>query len=72
MLSVLSTDVKRYLSYGTISNSNVCGPFSDMESPELLHSLKIFGLPNHCLDVKVGVPVILLKNLNQSIGLCND
>ena len=45
--------------------------FSDMEPPQLLYSLKISGLPNHCLGLKVGVPVILLKNLNQSIGLCN-
>jgi len=42
-----------------------------MEPPELLHSLKISGLLNHCLDLKVGAPVILLRNLNQSIGLCN-
>jgi len=55
-----------------LSNSNDCGTFSDMEPPELLHSLKISGLPNPCLELKVGAPVILLKNLNKSIGLCND
>ena len=71
MLSMLPGDVKSYLSCDTISNANDCGPFGDMEPPELLHSLKISGLPNHCLDLKIGAPVILLRNLNQSIGLCN-
>ena len=71
MLSMLLGDVKGYLSYDSLSNANDCGPFSDMESTELLHSIKISRLPNHCLGLKVGVPVILLKNLNQSIGLCN-
>ena len=68
---MLPGDVKSYLSCDTISNANESGPFGDMEPPELLHSLKISGLPNHCLDLKVGALVILLRNLNQSIGLCN-
>jgi len=59
------------MSYDTLSNSNDGGTFSDMEPPELLHSLKILGLPNHFLELKIGAPVILLRNLNQSIGLCN-
>jgi len=37
----------------------------DMEPLGLLHSLKISELPNHRLDLKVGVSVILLGNLNQ-------
>ena len=28
-------------------------------------------MPNHCLELKVGALVILLRNLNQSIELCN-
>jgi len=36
-----------------------------------LHSLKISGLPNQSLELKIGAPVILLRNLNQSIRLCN-
>lgn len=31
----------------------------------------ILNYPNHRLALKVGVPVILLRNLNQSKGLCN-
>ncbi|KAH8968658.1 hypothetical protein BDL97_03G140000 [Sphagnum fallax] len=29
------------------------------------------GIANHELELKVGVPILLLRNLNQSIGLCN-
>jgi ATP-dependent DNA helicase PIF1 len=40
-------------------------------SPEFLRSLKIPGLPPGELRLKVGVPIILLRNLNPSEGLCN-
>ncbi|XP_028758514.1 ATP-dependent DNA helicase PIF1-like [Neltuma alba] len=29
------------------------------------------GLPNHALKLKVGVPVILIWNIDKSNGLCN-
>jgi len=68
---MIPRDVKSYMSCDTLFNSNDCGAFSDMEPPELLHSLKISGLPNHCLELKVGASVILLRNFNQSIGQWN-
>ncbi|XP_076927745.1 uncharacterized protein LOC143591424 [Bidens hawaiensis] len=45
---------------------------STLYSPELLNGLRISGLPNHKLVLKVGVPVMLLRNLNQKEGLCNE
>ena len=68
---MLPGDEKSHLNCDTLPNANDCGPFNDMEPPKLLHSLKIYDMPNHCLDLKVDAPVILLRNLNQSIGLCN-
>src|SRR5438270_10509732 len=38
---------------------------------EFLNSLTIGGLPSHKLSLKVGSPIILLRNLNPSDGLCN-
>jgi len=38
---------------------------------EFLHSLNIGSLPPHVLNLKIGCPVILLRNINPSIGLCN-
>ena len=39
--------------------------------PKFLHSLKASGLPLGELRLKVGCPVILLRNLAPSVGLCN-
>jgi len=38
---------------------------------EFLDTLRFSGIANHELEFKVGVPILLLRNLNQSIGLCN-
>ncbi|GAU50222.1 hypothetical protein TSUD_409010 [Trifolium subterraneum] len=32
----------------------------------------VLGIPNHRLTLKVGVPVMLLRNIDQAMGLCND
>jgi ATP-dependent DNA helicase PIF1 len=40
-------------------------------SVEFLNILQFSGITNHKLKLKVGVPILLLHNLNQSIGLCN-
>ena len=44
---------------------------SQLYSPEFLRSLKIPELPPGELKLKIGVPIILLRNLNPSEGLCN-
>ena len=38
---------------------------------EFLNSLTSAGFPPHELELKLGCPVILLRNLNPKIGLCN-
>jgi ATP-dependent DNA helicase PIF1 len=38
---------------------------------EFLNTLQFSGIANHKLELKVGVPILLLRNLNQLIGLCN-
>ncbi|XP_074341982.1 uncharacterized protein LOC141679381 [Apium graveolens] len=38
---------------------------------EYLNAINIPGLPLHELKLKVGVVVMLMRNLNQTLGLCN-
>ncbi|XP_057746484.1 uncharacterized protein LOC130965740 [Arachis stenosperma] len=60
-----------------LSSVSICMDEENMESqldlygPELLNSINYCGLPPHKLILKVGVPVMLLRNINQSSGLYN-
>jgi hypothetical protein len=38
---------------------------------EFLNTLEVSGMPSHKLSLKIGAPVILLRNLDPLAGLCN-
>jgi ATP-dependent DNA helicase PIF1 len=40
-------------------------------TPEFLSTLRTYGLPNHQIKLKIGSPIILLRNIDQSEGSCN-
>ncbi|GJZ47648.1 putative PIF1 DNA helicase/replication protein A1-like protein [Tanacetum coccineum] len=40
-------------------------------SIEFVNGLKFSSVPNHELKLKVGVPIMLLQNIDQANGLCN-
>ncbi|KAF7150822.1 hypothetical protein RHSIM_Rhsim02G0216400 [Rhododendron simsii] len=40
--------------------------------PEFLNSLNPSGLPPFKLDLKIGCPIMLLRNIAPKAGLCND
>ncbi|XP_019163477.1 PREDICTED: uncharacterized protein LOC109159822 [Ipomoea nil] len=44
---------------------------SQVQTTEFLNSLRCSGVPNHSLTLKVGTPVMLLRNIDHSMGLCN-
>ena len=63
---------KMYYSYDTIipSSGNI-DELSILYPEELLHTLNFNGVPPHELNLKVGTPIMLWRNLNQSVGLYN-
>ncbi|KAG5566136.1 hypothetical protein RHGRI_001911 [Rhododendron griersonianum] len=71
MLSMLPGEMRIYNSADKLCPTEHESNDQDMHPPELLHSLNFPGLPNHCLKLKVGTPIILLRNVNLSLGLCN-
>ena len=73
LLSLFPGEEKEYLSSDSLSEVEFLPPDFDPElySPDVLNGLKLSGLPNHKLILKVGVPVMLLRNIDQKNGLCN-
>ncbi|KAL1348491.1 hypothetical protein AAHE18_07G083400 [Arachis hypogaea] len=72
LMAIIPGGEKLYL-----SSDSICMDEGNMESQldlygsELLNSINCSGLPPHKLILKIGVPVMLLRNIDQSSGLCN-
>ncbi|XP_076912145.1 uncharacterized protein LOC143570361 [Bidens hawaiensis] len=73
LLELFPGDPIEYLSSDLVAKSDYIDGNVDptLYSTEILNGLKISGLPNHKLMLKVGVPVMLLRNIDQKKGLCN-
>ncbi|XP_057443697.1 uncharacterized protein LOC130735824 [Lotus japonicus] len=72
MLSMIPGEETEYLSYDTPCRSD---EDSDIDpewfTSEFLNDVKCSGIPNHRIILKVGVPIMLMRNLDQASGLCN-
>lgn len=60
-----------YLSSDSIDPTDKKSKDDSVFSPEFLNSIKTSGLPNHALRLKIGTPVMILRNLDPNEGLCN-
>ncbi|KAG2659831.1 hypothetical protein PVAP13_1KG278905 [Panicum virgatum] len=72
IVDLLPGEGKQYLSCDRIVKAPGSHDSFDLLYPvEFLNSLNGNNFPCHELILKEGVPIMLLRNLNQSIGLCN-
>lgn len=72
VLNMIGTEKRSYLSADSVCKSTRMVQDQDVLYPvEFLNTLKFPGIPNNELDLKVGIPLMLLRNINQSAGLCN-
>ncbi len=77
ILESLSEELHTYLSANSLTPTEKGASVATRVSMdslypmEFLNTLQFSGIANHELELKVGVPILLLRNLNQSIGLCN-
>ncbi|KAG5227547.1 ATP-dependent DNA helicase [Salix suchowensis] len=61
-----------YLSVDSISTSSTDSDNANSLYPiEYINQLEFNGVPSHALALKIGAPVMLLRNISPSIGLCN-
>ena len=72
VLEMVPTEPFEFLSSDSISKVNdKLGDFDELYNIEFLNAIKISNFPHHRLVLKVGCPVMLLRNIDQTIGLCN-
>ncbi|XP_074300018.1 ATP-dependent DNA helicase PIF1-like [Silene latifolia] len=71
VLSLIDGPERLYLSFDEVSKDDATIGERDLFSTEFLNSIKCPGLPNHELRLKRGDMVMLLRNIDQSRGLCN-
>ncbi len=77
ILELLYKELHTYLSTNSLTlteegaNATVGVSMDSLYPVEFLNTSLFSNIANHKLELKVGVPILLLCNLNQSIGLCN-
>uniref|UniRef100_A0A0R0EYN9 ATP-dependent DNA helicase n=1 Tax=Glycine max TaxID=3847 RepID=A0A0R0EYN9_SOYBN len=72
MLTMIPGEQMEYLSSNSVDKSKTIESchFRSLTT-KFLNSLTTSGLPNHCLKLKIGTPIMLLRNLDQTQGLSN-
>ncbi|XP_056855869.1 uncharacterized protein LOC108836073 [Raphanus sativus] len=68
---IISGEERIYLSSDSIDPSDTRSVNDQALTPDFLNSIKTSGLPNHNLRLKVGCPVMLLRNIDHVGGLMN-
>jgi hypothetical protein len=70
IMEKLNGEEMTYRSCDSVCSASIDGT-NELYPTQFLNTLKFPGIPDHELRLKVGLPVMLLRNINQSAGLCN-
>ncbi|XP_028777507.1 uncharacterized protein LOC114734111 [Neltuma alba] len=72
MCSILPGEFVDFYSCDSICKSSQDGDcIEDMYTTEFLNTINCSGMPMHKLTLKIGTPIMLLRNIDQASGLCN-
>lgn len=72
VLSLFNGQEKTYMSSDSIWKADEqVGITADWITTEFLNGIKSSGIPDHKLVLKEGAPIMLMRNLDISSGLCN-
>ncbi|KAI9110197.1 hypothetical protein K1719_018639 [Acacia pycnantha] len=72
MYALFPGDAVEYFSSDSMSSADRdCASFQELYTTKFLNTIKFFGLPPHRLALKVGVPIMLVRNIYQAAGICN-
>nr|GEW95637.1 ATP-dependent DNA helicase PIF1-like [Tanacetum cinerariifolium] len=66
-------DENEYESSDSVCLADEDSNFDDsIYTTEFLNGLRMSGIPNHNIKLKIGTPIMLMCNINQRAGLCNE
>jgi len=72
MLDLMPGEEKTYLGYDTpLTQNGNCDAVDDVHTLEFLNTINASGLPHHNIRLKIRVPIMLLRNIDLKLGLCN-
>jgi len=73
ILNMLPGMKRIYLSTDTVCKTSSDGDNAEILYPvEFINQLEFNGVPSHTISLRIGTPIMLLRNLNLSAGLCNE
>ncbi|EOA29136.1 hypothetical protein CARUB_v10025405mg, partial [Capsella rubella] len=72
LLEKIEGEAMVYLTADNIDPQDVDSLSNPVFTSDFLNSVRLSSLPNHSLTLKIGVPVMLLRNIDPKGGLCND
>lgn len=67
----ISGEERTYFSSDSIDPTDTRPKDDAVLCPEFLNSIKMSGMPNHSLRLRISTSVMLLRNLDPNEGLCN-